>query len=61
MAIYKVSDLCEQINRISNDGHEYIDLELLDGDINLPEKLSFISIKSPSSSIDYGVISSCDT
>lgn len=58
MAIYKVSDLLEQITRIANDGYEHVDLELLDGDINLPEKLSFIAIKSPSSSIDYGVISS---
>lgn len=61
MAVYKVSDLCEQLDRIANDGYEYVDLDLLDGDTDLPEKLSFVATKAPSSRIDYGVISSCDS
>lgn len=58
MATYKVSELLEQITRIANDDYECVDLELLDGDTDLPESLSFVATKAPSSRIDYGVITS---
>lgn len=60
MAIYKASDLFNQISQIINDGYTYVDITELEADDEDPASLSFDVIEDAFCSIDYESVSATE-
>ena len=59
MGVYRISDLCNRLCEMANDGYEYTDIYVLDEDEDSPESLSFEALEASCSSVDYETVESC--
>lgn len=52
MAIYKVTDLYEQISKLMDEKYEYVRVDVIPADGQYPESINFEAIEEPHIGVD---------